>query len=156
MNLKTTIRSGIEATYDTVIDRIDTLFATAEVLLDEALPEPGEVSDSAKREVLARFCEDTGHPEHAEKLRLGIVPGVIVSVCYALVAVSNPQYVTDREPEPVEKESPKTPAEYLAYLKKHFPTMAKVYAQTLLEQERKNNANHVHETDENERYDGLS
>jgi hypothetical protein len=146
MTLKHVLSHGLETFYETVIDRVDTLFATAEVYVEQAFPDG--VSTAAKADALARWADTHGRPEHAQQLRAGLMPDAIVSAAYAVVAVAFPEFTVDESTGPVEEEAPKTPAQYLAYLKKHFPTMAKVYAQTLLEQERQENAGHKYENED--------
>lgn len=145
MSLKDSLRGALELAHEALADRLDGLYATADILLDEYLPDGADVDIQAKADALADYYEATGgDAEAVVNYRSGDVPAPIVHVLYAALVKFKPEAAVKDEVN----SSQWGPAQYLNYLRENFPTMAKVYEQTLLNQERENNAGHKAETEE--------
>jgi hypothetical protein len=146
MSLKESLTRGLDTLYDNAVEKLDALFGTAEVLVETYLPDEDGLSTQAKADVLADYYVSRGgDPDEVDNYRQGNVPAPIVAALYAGLIRLKPELAVEREEV---KSSQMGPADYLRYLKKNHPTMAKVYEQALLAQERINNAGHKAETDE--------
>jgi hypothetical protein len=153
MSLKDSISRGLDAVYESAVEKLDTFFGAAEVMVDTYLPDSEDVSVQAKANVLADYYESKGgEPETVANYRAGNVPSIIVAGLYAALVKFNPELAITEESG---NKPMMTPGMYLEFLKKNYPTMATVYEQTLRNQERENNLRHTSESDEDEGREDL-
>lgn len=142
MSFKSILVQGLDTVYGLAAHGLDTAYEAVEEVIDNLVPEVDEVSNQAKANALADYYEArNGAAEDVANYRSGGVPPVIVNVLYAALVRLQPDAA-------VKEEAPKSPLQYLKYLQDNFPEMARVYEGALRAQEKENNANHKHETDE--------
>jgi len=144
MSLRDTLSGVLDTALEVVVDRLETGVEALEELLDTYLPDENVVSLQDKGRALADHYESEGHdPKVVAAYRDGQMPAPAVHFFYGLLTHVHPDKAVKGEKVP---ESPKTPEEYLAFLEKTNPVMARVYQQTLRNQK----------SDPFNRYDGYS